>query len=138
MDAHKAGVVVFSTDGQDFVGPHVEMTVDIKGHEVGQLQGDCWHWSWRSLGHLAKKLDGYTSLQATELRKPFWKLYLRRPVEYPILLFRYLFLKRHITGGIYGIAAAHTLAKGRAARIGKIIKAQKRTSDPESGQPDPG
>lgn len=104
----------------------VHDAVDSKGKPVGSFNGECWHWSWRSLDHLAKKLDSYTSLQAKEIRKPIWVLLLRRPVEYPVLLFRYLFLKRHITGGWYGIKAAHTLAKGRAARMNKILEAQRR------------
>ena len=103
----------------------VHDVVDIGNHEIGRFEGDCLHWSWRSLDHLARKLDGYTTLQAQEIRRPAWKLRLRRPVEYPVLLFRYLFLKRHITGGLYGIRAAHTIAKGRAARIPKILAAQR-------------
>jgi len=102
----------------------VHDTVDTKGLDVGLFKGECWHWSWRSLQHLKNKLDGYTTLQATEIRKPTWKLLLRLPIEYPVLLFRYVFLKRHITGGFYGLAAAHTLARGRAARIRKILAFQ--------------
>lgn len=103
----------------------VHDTVDAGGQTVGSFEGECWHWSWRSLEHLARKLDGYTSLQATEIRKPAWQLHLRRPVEYCVLLVRYLFFKRHITGGIYGVKSAHVLAKGRAARISKILAAQR-------------
>ena len=103
----------------------VHDTVDARGKPIGNFKGECWHWSWRSLDHLAKKLDTYTTLQAKELRKPQWVLLLRRPIEYPVLLFRYLFLKRHITGGWYGIKAAHTLAKGRAARMRKILDEQR-------------
>ncbi|EFL87933.1 glycosyltransferase family 2 protein [Ahrensia sp. R2A130] len=102
----------------------VHDVVDSDGHEIGRFEGDCLHWSWRSLDHLARKLDGYTTLQAKEIRRPAWKLWLRRPIEYPVLLFRYALLKRHITGGLYGIRAAHTIAKGRAARIPKILAAQ--------------
>ena len=103
----------------------VHDTVDTKGKPVGIFEGECWHWSWRSLDHLARKLDGYTTLQAKEIRKPGWVLWLRRPVEYPWLLFRYIFFKRHITGGWYGLKAAHTLAWGRAKRIGKVLAAQR-------------
>ncbi|MEN0039859.1 MAG: glycosyltransferase family 2 protein [Pseudomonadota bacterium] len=106
----------------------VHDVVDTGDHPIGQFKGDCLHWSWRSLDHLARKLDGYTTLQAQEIRRPAWKLWLRRPIEYPVLLFRYLFLKRHITGGLYGIRAAHTIAKGRAARIPKILAAQRAES----------
>jgi len=102
----------------------VHDTVDTQDLPTGQFAGECWHWSWRSLDHLAKKLDGYTTLQAKEIRKPVWQLRLRLPIEYPVLLFRYLFLKRHITGGWYGMKSAHVLARGRAARIRKFLAIQ--------------
>lgn len=107
----------------------VHDTVDDGGEPVGRFKGECWHWSWRSLDHLAKKLDGYTTLQAQELRKPLWQLRLRQPIEYPLLLARYLIAKRHITGGTYGIKAAHVLARERAKRISKIRAAQQGSSD---------
>ena len=103
----------------------VHDTVDEGDHAIGQLVGECWHWSWRSLDHLARKLNGYTNLQAKELRKPRWLLHLRRPVEYPFLLLRYLFLKAHITGGWYGVRSAHIFARERAKRVGRILQAQK-------------
>lgn len=94
-------------------------------HETGQFKGICLHYTIRSLAHLEAKLERYTSLQAKELRKPSWKLWLRRPIEYPVLLFRFAILRRHITGGLFGLRYAHTLAKGRAARISKILAAQR-------------
>jgi glycosyltransferase involved in cell wall biosynthesis len=94
-------------------------------YETGQFKGICLHFTTRSLAHLAAKLDDYTTLQATELRKPLWKLWLRRPIEYPVLMFRYVFLKRHITGGLFGLRYAHTIARGRAQRIRKILQAQR-------------
>ena len=96
-------------------------TVDLKGAPAGQLTGEALHFSWRTLEHVRKKLDGYTDLQAKEIKKARWKLQLRRPIEYPFLLFRYYILRRHFTGGWYGLKAAHTFAAGRAQRITKFL-----------------
>lgn len=98
-------------------------TVDLKGLAAGQLHNTALHFSFRSLDHVARKLEFYTDLQALEITKPRWQLHLRRPFEYPILMFRYYVLRRHFTGGLYGLKAAHTFAAGRARRIGKFLRA---------------
>ena len=98
-------------------------TVDLKGVASGQLKNTALHFSFRSLDHVARKLEFYTDLQAREIKKPRWQLHLRRPFEYPILLFRYYVLRRHFTGGLYGLKAAHTFAAGRARRIEKFLRA---------------
>ncbi len=100
-------------------------TVDLKGAAAGQLKGKALHFSWRTLDHVRRKLDGYTDLQAKEIRKPRWQLQLRRPFEYPFLFFRYYLLRRHFTGGWYGVKAAHTFAAGRAQRIMKFLRRAK-------------
>ena len=101
-------------------------TVDLKGLAAGQLHNTALHYSFRSLDHVARKLEFYTDLQALEITKPRWQLHLRRPFEYPILMFRYYVLRRHFTGGLYGLKAAHTFAAGRARRIGKFLRAGQR------------
>ena len=98
-------------------------TVDLKGLAAGQLHNTALHYSFRSLDHVARKLEFYTDLQALEITKPRWQLHLRRPFEYPILMFRYYVLRRHFTGGLYGLKAAHTFAAGRARCIGKFLRA---------------
>lgn len=100
-------------------------TVDLGPTPAGQLQNTALHFSWRTLAHVRRKLDSYTDLQARELKKPAWQLHLRRPIEYPVLFFRYYVLRRHFTGGLYGLKAAHTFAAGRAQRIGKFLAAQR-------------
>ena len=100
-------------------------TVDLGTTRAGQLQNTALHFSFRSLEHVRRKLDSYTDLQARELKKQRWQLHLRRPIEYPVLFFRYYVLRRHFTGGLYGLKAAHTFAAGRAQRIGKFLAAQK-------------
>jgi len=104
-----------------FANSLVHDAVEPGGNDIGVFTGDCLHYSWRSLEHLARKLDSYTTLQANEIRKPAWQLRLRRPFEYPILFFRYYFIRCHFTGGFYGLKTAHTIAKGRAARIRKFL-----------------
>ena len=102
-------------------------TVDLKDVPAGTLEGEALHFSFRSLAHVRKKLDGYTDLQAKEFKgkKARWKLQLRRPIEYPVLFFRYYILRRHFTGGLYGLKAAHTFAVGRAQRIRKFLAVSK-------------
>lgn len=100
--------------------------VESGSHKVGRFRGHCLHYSYRSLEHLAAKLDSYTSLQAREIRKPLWQLYARLPFEYPLLFLRYYLSRRHITGGLYGLKAAHVIAKGRAARISKFIRKKRK------------
>ncbi len=99
-------------------------TVDMKDLPAGQLTGEAMHFSWRSLDHVARKLEGYTDLQALEIKKARWKLLLRQPIEYPYLFFRFYLLRRHFTGGLYGVKVAHTFAAGRAKRISKFLAHQ--------------
>lgn len=94
-------------------------------HTIGRFSGDCRHESFRSLDHLAGKLERYTDLQAQELRKPMWQLILRRPFEFPILFVRYYFVRGHVFGGVYGFKVALIVSKIRASRISKMIKAAK-------------
>ncbi|MEM6650287.1 MAG: glycosyltransferase family 2 protein [Pseudomonadota bacterium] len=101
----------------------VHDVVDVGRQPVGDLPGGALHYSFRSLDHLARKLDSYTSLQAKEIKKPRWQLRLRQPFEYGLLFLRYAILRRHLTGGLYGVKVAHTMAKGRSARIDKFLAA---------------
>ena len=108
-----------------FANSLVHDAVEPGDHDIGVFSGDCLHYSWRSLEHLARKLDSYTTLQAKEIKKPVWQLKLRRPFEYPILFFRYYVVRCHFTGGLYGLKSAHTIARGRAARIRKFLAAKR-------------
>jgi glycosyltransferase involved in cell wall biosynthesis len=100
----------------------VHDTVDLAGQEAGQLKNGAWHYSWRTLDHVRSKLDLYTDLQARELKKSRTEVFLRLPVEYPILFVRYYLLRRHFTGGLYGVKAAHTFAAGRTMRLVKFLR----------------
>ncbi len=95
------------------------------GHGVGRFENVCLHYSFKSLDHLKMKLDRYTDLQAKEITKPLWVMWLRRPFEYPVLFFRYYITRGHVFGGIYGLKVAHIAAKYRGARIRKFIHAKR-------------
>jgi glycosyltransferase involved in cell wall biosynthesis len=97
-------------------------TVDTRGVEVGQLNGSALHFSWRTLDHVKAKLDSYTDLQAKEMNRSRLAMRLRQPIEYPFLFFRYYVLRRHFTGGLYGLKTAHVIARGRAARVSKFLR----------------
>lgn len=102
----------------------VHDTVDTKDFPVGQLRGVAFHYSWRSIDHVRRKLESYTDLQAKELKKSRWSVLARLPIEYPVLFFRYYVLRRNITGGITGIRITHEIARARTRRLLKIARAQ--------------
>lgn len=95
--------------------------VDLAGHTPGQLKGDAHHYSWRTLDHVRRKLDGYAELSAKEIKKSVPEVLVRLPFEYPLLFFRYYVLNRHFTGGVYGVKVAHTFAAGRTKRLTKFL-----------------
>lgn len=102
----------------------VHDTVDTGDLAVGQLDGIALHFSWRSLNHVRDKLERYTDLQAKELKKPRWQVLLRLPLEYPVLFFRYYFLRCNFTGGLTGLRIAHEIARARTRRLLKILSQQ--------------
>ena len=103
----------------------VHDTVDTKDFPVGQLQGVAYHFSWRSIAHVRRKLESYTDLQAKELKKSRASVLARLPIEYPVLFFRYYVLRRNITGGLTGIRITHEIARARTRRLLKIARAQR-------------
>lgn len=92
---------------------------------VGQLNGPCWHYSMRSIEHLIDKLDRYTDLQATEIKRSPWKILPRIPFEYPLQFLKYFLARRHITGGVFGLKFSHELSKSKVRRLIKIWMANK-------------
>ena len=107
----------------------VHDTVDTRHEPVGQLEHIALHYSNRSIEHVRQKLDRYTQLQAKELRKSPIAIYLRLPFEYPLVFFRYYFLRRNFTGGSFGFRSSHIAAEMRVKRLLRILKAQR-----EAGQ----
>lgn len=104
----------------------VHDTVDTGDYPVGQLSGIAWHYSWRTIDHVRAKLERYTDLQAKELKKPRWQILARLPFEYPILFFRYYFLRRNFTGGLVGLRITHEIARARTRRLMKMLQQPRR------------
>lgn len=97
------------------------------GTPVGQLQGVCLHYSIRSLAHLIRKYDDYTTLAASTLSpKPGALLTLRLFTEFPQSFLRYYILHAHVTGGAYGFAVARVKANARWNRIAKMWERARR------------
>ena len=91
------------------------------GTTVGQLHNICLHYSIRSLAHLIRKYDDYTTLAAATLKpKKRATLKLRLFTEYPLAFLKYYLLHAHITGGTYGFAVAKVKANARWGRIAKM------------------
>jgi hypothetical protein len=93
---------------------------------VGQLNGAAYHYSYRSIAHMRAKLEAYTDLQAKVLKKSVWGLALRLPFEYPTVFLRYYVLRRHFTGGWYGVRVSHAIAAARTWRVVKLLTASRR------------
>lgn len=94
------------------------------GQPIGQLQNICLHYSIRSIAHLIRKYDDYTTLAAATLKKKNRHLMaLRLITEYPLMFLKYYLLHMHITGGLYGYAVAKAKANARWARIAKMWEA---------------
>jgi glycosyltransferase involved in cell wall biosynthesis len=88
---------------------------------VGQFKQPCWHYSMRSLGHMVAKLDAYSTLQAKEIKRPAWKILPRLPIEYLTQFSKYMILRRHVTGGLFGLKFSHEIAKSKVNRLIKML-----------------
>lgn len=107
--------------GRTSESPTHDRVVTPPNAPIGQLQGDCLHYSIRSLAHLIRKYDEYTTLQAETLpKKNRTKLTVRLFTEFPIAFLKYYFFHTHFTGGAYGFAVAMAKANARWARIAKM------------------
>ena len=94
--------------------------VDPGGHEVVQLSGVAWHYSYRSLSHLIAKLNSYTDLQARTARKGGALFGVRLLAEFPLSFFKYYVLRRHITGGLRGFVFAFAYSAFKVFRLAKM------------------
>jgi glycosyltransferase involved in cell wall biosynthesis len=81
------------------------------------LAGRIYHKSFRRLADVIRKELAYFELQAVEKRKSRTSMILRLPTEFPWQFFRYYILARHVFGGLYGFAAASTIAFMRFMRL---------------------
>lgn len=96
----------------------------VPGNEpVGHLQGVIHHHSIRSLGDLACKCDARASYQARHAgHMPAWQLRLRLCTELPASFFKYYVARRHVTGGLMGLAVSTIMAYYRWIRIFRIYR----------------
>ncbi len=85
------------------------------GQPVGSLTGLVWHYSFRKIEDIAPKMENYARQQVAEKasKRTTTSLRLRLLIEYPVNLLRYLFGRRHITGGLLGLRYAHEVAKSK-------------------------
>lgn len=95
------------------------------GQQLGQIDGPVWHYSFRRLADIAPKLESYARQQVREklAGRSAGGLRARLLIEYPVNLMRYLFVRRHITGGILGLRYAHQLAKSKKKRLKIFLQA---------------
>lgn len=75
------------------------------------------HQSIRSLAHLVEKNIAYFHLQALEMRRSKLTTLPRLLVEPLASFLKYYFLRRHVTGGLFGLRYALTVAYIRTYRI---------------------
>jgi glycosyltransferase involved in cell wall biosynthesis len=92
------------------------------GSTIGQLKGVCLHYSVVSLDQLALKLDRYTDLQAKEINKSKLYILIRIPFEYTFHFLKNYILRRHITGGLFGLTFAHIVARSKHERLIKLLR----------------
>lgn len=95
------------------------------GLPVGELAGPVWHHSFRKIEDIAPKMENYARQQVAEKASKRTKsgLKARMMIEYPVNLLRYLFGRRHITGGLLGIRYAHEVAKSKKKRLKIFLQA---------------
>ncbi len=82
-----------------------------------QVRKPIYHETIRSISHLVEKNLRYFKLQKREIPKNPALVLIRLPFEYILTLFKYYFIRRHFTGGIYGFALASTIAYLRTYRL---------------------
>ncbi|MDD7910886.1 glycosyltransferase family 2 protein [Pseudovibrio exalbescens] len=100
------------------------MQVD-DGYRVGILSARQYHYSFRNWGHTIAKLNYTSDLAAqTQEKKPLWQLRLRLITEFPVEMFKYLFVRRFIFAGWKGFAFAATQSFSRFMRILKMLESR--------------
>ena len=96
------------------------------GAPEGQIDEICLHYSLKSLAHLMRKYDDYTTLAVETLPpKHRLSLQLRLFLEFPAMFLRFYIMHRHITGGAYGFAVSVAKGYARWARVAKMWERQK-------------
>lgn len=101
------------------------------GKALGQINGPVWHYSFRQISDIAPKMESYARQQVHEkaYKRTEAGLRARMLIEYPVNLMRYLFGRRHITGGVLGIRYAHEIAKSKKKRLRIFLQALENGKD---------
>lgn len=101
------------------------------GQTLGQIDGPVWHYSFRQISDIAPKMESYARQQVHEkaYKRTEAGLKARMLIEYPVNLMRYLFGRRHITGGVLGIRYAHEIAKSKKKRLRIFLQALENGKD---------
>lgn len=95
----------------------VHDAIDFDPATMRMAQHPIHHQSIRSLAHLVEKNIAYFHLQALEMRRSKLTTLPRLLVE-PVAAFaKYYFLRRHVTGGLFGLRYALTVAYIRTYRL---------------------
>jgi glycosyltransferase involved in cell wall biosynthesis len=76
-----------------------------------------YHQTIRSLSHLVEKNKRYFDLQSVEIQRAKLKTLPRLLFEPFTIFFKYYILRRHITGGLFGLKFALTIAYIRSYRL---------------------
>ncbi|WP_306259378.1 glycosyltransferase family 2 protein [Pararhizobium sp. IMCC21322] len=103
------------------------------GQTLGQIDGPVWHYSFRDISDIAPKMETYARQQIHEKahKRTVAGLRARMLIEYPVNLMRYLFGRRHITGGVQGVRYAHEIAKSKRKRLKIFLQALQSGKDHE-------
>ena len=102
----------------------VHDSVVVREGETGELKELIYHRTFRSLEHMAEKLESYSTMQAEDMlqrgRKPSQ---LRVVFEYPLNFLKFYLLRAYAIYGVNGIRASHIYARGRLKRLTKTLAA---------------
>jgi len=106
------------------------------GAASATLEGVIWHHSFRSFDHIREKLSSYSDLQSIEKsqRRSPLMLGMRLAAEYPMQLAKYVFGRRHWTGGLAGIRYSHELAAAKRRRIRTLLDARLKGTGPRPAE----
>lgn len=102
----------------------VHDSVVVREGKTGELGELIYHRTFRSLEHMAEKLDIYSTMQAEDMlqrgRKPSQ---LRVFFEYPLNFLKFYVLRAYVIYGVNGVRASHIYARGRLKRLTKTLAA---------------
>ena len=104
----------------DIVGDHV---AGADPDKTERLRGRLLHAPIRSLDHLAKKENRYTSIEA-HIPKSLTALRLRLLTEFPLIFLKLMLLRRNLFGGVQGFVLAMIYSFSRFLRIAKKLERQ--------------